>query len=229
MIDTFFDIPSRTWSRIQSLSYQVRTNELLSLIYEETAITDEDRSALALELLDAMIDAYETAMITALNDSGLGEFVGGVELTDRSVLAELNAKAKEHAASIARTYNLELRQTIVNYLTANPNASEEDIGFAIQEWERDTQAYKNRQVSLAVGLWATDQGFRDILRKNNYTGGTARIEPTRAAEPRCQRLVDKGIWKLSDALRIEPPLHVNCVHKWVLVEPPKITELKWMG
>ncbi len=188
-----------------------------------------DEQTYATLIFKSMREAYNDELTRQATAAGCPGRVG--RLREGQELTELKNIATEHAASIVRTHNADLAKQIINIRIENPRANRFYYAKRITEWERTRAAWKDKQIALMTVQTARQRG-RDAFLLNNPVTGKAYLEPKTAAEPECEKLVATSPHPLETAYNVPMPLHLNCIHSWVIKYdriPKGECELLWMG
>lgn len=180
------------------------------------------------QIFKNMRTSYEnelTRNAAALGCNRVGRLREGQELTD------LKRMAIDHAASIVRTYNLDLSRAIAAIRQENPRANRYYYATRLEQWDANRKGWKDKQVMLMTVQFASQAAREDFLRNNPVTGKVY-VQPKTAAEPECQALIDGEPYDTDIVFRTPLPLHFNCVHSYVTKYdriPKSGCEDLWMG
>lgn len=204
--------PAQVQLAVDQLS---NVGKLVHLAWRQDSVAQQDIAGIIFRRLR---DTYEDEMTRNAERVGCGGQRG--LLQEGPAMSELRATADEHAASIVRTYNLDLSRAIAAIRTETPTANRNTFSSRLQEWESARAQWKDGQIGLMTYSTGAQMAKSDFTRLNNLSG-TAEVIPKTAAEERCQALIDAGEVSIRVAEENPFPLHFNCIHEWIL-HPEKV-------
>lgn len=133
------------------------------------------------------------------------------------VKSRFRQMSNNEAGKVAHTFNNDLWKKIRAILEANPNATSSQLKSEIAAWAANREKWKVPQIALYTERHATFLAGQDFLSQNRRAvKGTAHVEPQTAVCDRCKELIALGEIDINDTRQHRCPVHVNCVHEWVL-------------
>ena len=181
--------------------------KLMFLAFKYDYVMEAQIATTLFRLMRQNYEAELTRQAAAVGCSRKGLLGEGQELSD------LKAKANADAASIARTYNLDLAHAIANIRLENPRANRTYYAKRLAAWETARASWKDKQIALMTVSNAV-QGAKAAFVANNIVEGQAYLLPKTAAEPICKGIVAGNPYPLETIENVPMPAHINCIHSW---------------
>lgn len=183
-----------------------------------------DRQDVAKAVLNELIDAYEISLQDQMRS--LGRDPSSVELKNKGVLRHLRAEANRYAVSMHRTYNRRLLSTL-NALAAAGTLTDPPL----KKWFNEYMDRAALSVATTTEVSGYHQGTRGFLSRNKrHLRGRAVIGPSYAGEPRCEALLARNPYTLTEIRNVSLPLHVGCIHTASAVYDPVPADTPlWVG
>lgn len=197
----------------------------ISLLYQ---MQPADRDALYTQL----VQARKRAWTEALNQQAVKNGCKSVPIRypHREDLQWVEDISATDADNITATWNAEVERKIESLYAENPRANRNTYFSNLEAWNAQRNTYKLPQIALMTEMttyaYATGR-FEDM----NYEGGLKYLFD--GPPPTCERCIDlfaAGEVDRAFKDRHGTPVHINCPHYWVVVNPPKIKcEEMWLG
>jgi hypothetical protein len=147
-------------------------------------------------------------------------------------LSQLQAKAREDAQGIAKTYNDDLRRQVEGIYNRDPLAGRDEYVRVLASWGRDRSEYKSIQIALYTILWSVNYGFELFITRNNLQYQLFRAVGAIPKCVDCMRIVAAGVVNYRYTQEYPLPYHQNCSHEWSVVNATDISangQIIWAG
>jgi hypothetical protein len=155
------------------------------------------------------------------------------QLTNGTMLSELNEIYEQHATSIVNTYNYDLALQIKALYEQNHRGNRYYYAYHLRTWHKVRSEMKETQIAQMTDGVARALAQQHFFQMNGSLQCVATLEPTTAVCPVCQGWIARGEVPVQEVMNHPPPYHVNCVHRWRVQRsealPASSCELLWMG
>lgn len=146
---------------------------------------------------------------------------------------QIATRAQQDANRITETYNRELFNRLQAIIDGDPEIRQSDLVERINQWNTQRSGWKDPQVALWADRDEVYHAQQDFYQRNrhNFEAASAHVEPLVAVCSICQGLINMGEVDMAVARANPCPVHVNCVHKWVLafsLKPGARLEADWL-
>lgn len=189
----------------------IQTSNLVRIITLLYSMQSDDINLLADRLLQQRATEWKAAVSQELRRYGCsqtGQFPVG------SDALELFRMSETDAASIANTYNRELRNQVQRLYNANPRGNRNYYTSNLEKWAARREIFKGQQIALNTAGTTRNMAQTRFRTMNNIEGKFL----FSGAPPvciRCMRLKAMGLVSI-DVVRANPtPIHLNCPHEFV--------------
>lgn len=203
-----------------------RLIRVITLLY---SMQDDDIAQLQEQISKQLTITYRTVIGAQLRLYGCQRTVSGPDNKAEKWIAD---KAKDDAASIAATYNRELRNKVQRIYSSNPRANRYFYMRELDAWAAKRNGYKLASISLNTMTAAREYAQRRFVEENGIEGKWRLVGPPPVCKD-CMRIAALGpvTWAVTQKPRNRLPSHVNCPHRFEQLIPKKIQDCDsaWTG
>jgi len=188
-----------------------RITPVQSLVGQLYGFGPEDTAKLSAHLLEESIADYSNTLLGEAFSAGYD--ASYMAIRDVLVLQRLEERAEFAAQSIARTYNQDVMRQVQVIARDVPSANRFTYAKRLESWDKERMVGKIDQVAVTESGFAMSEARKDFLGRNPGLGAAvARVVPDSFSEPFCGELVELGEMPIDQAMDIELPAHVGCIH-----------------
>lgn len=187
----------------------------------------EDEAALAEEILRHRMAAWQNAVAEAAGRLGGRPWANSPTGTD---LEDLRRMSAEDAVSIVRTYNSDLEREIRRLHDANPAGDLNYYMGNLEAWHQQRMAWKRAQIALMNHKTARYHAQQRFVEMNRVRTDYRFSGPPPVCDD-CANYFAMGVVSQTVVLENPAPIHPNCPHEWVMVNPRAAVPLDglWRG
>ena len=121
----------------------------------------------------------------------------------RAQIRAVDRAAQLSAKRIVATYNLDLLRVVLDLDPTRPDRPARNVrqlAALIRRWEAKRDAWKLPQIAAREQMSTRRAIFAETVEKLGIASANVEWVPRRAAEPYCQRYVDRGTMSAKEAL-----------------------------
>jgi hypothetical protein len=191
-----------------------RLSDFLIRIYR---MDEADEVSMKADLLSQMVSAWKRGIEDEAVKFGCNS--ARAKNPTGTDLRQLDDLAFTDAASIVATYNRDVEREILRLIAANPDEGGATYYTpALNAWVAKRNAYKTLQIALNTETRGREIGRQRFWQQNGIVG-QFKLMGAPPVCPVCMRVMAMGTVSQEYMERTPAPLHINCVHHWVMVNP----------
>lgn len=198
--------------------------QVIGLLYR---MDDTQTQQLADVLLESRKQAWITTMRSMARKHNCDKTPNPPRMGD---LAEYQRTSREDAASVTTTYNRDVTREIERLYAANPRGNRSYYFANLERWAAARSTWKAPSIAITTEATAREWAMRRFEAMNYGDALKYRFEGPPEVCRDCVTRAAAGIVDIAYVKKYACPRHVNCPHKWVVVNRPKLTcDEIWVG